>query len=138
MSKLIPAAERIVRARALIQKAREYPVPAEGGRADFSYIAHVKDFSGSDGICGFVVNHPRIRPRMLELMHFHSFIRENSWTVWTKHNPTTKSSRIKDFLRQARDLVKFIPLTAGVTAEMKAEVKKIYQEAEQADREILH
>ena len=85
MSKLIPAAERIVRARALIQKAREFPVPDEGGRGDFSYIAHVKDF-----------------------------------------------------LRQARDLVKFIPMAAGVTAEMKEEVKMIYQESEQADREILH
>lgn len=43
MSKLIPAAERIIRARALIQKARELPVPAEGGRSNFSYIAQVKD-----------------------------------------------------------------------------------------------
>jgi len=85
VAKLIPAVERILRARALIQKAREYPVPAEGGRGDFSYIAHVKDF-----------------------------------------------------LRQARDLVKFIPMAAGVTTEMKAEVKKIYQETEQAEQEILH
>ncbi len=84
MPKLIPAAERILRARALIQKARDYPVPAEGGRHDFSYIAQVKDR-----------------------------------------------------LRQARDLVKFIPMTAGVSAEMKAEVKKVFQEAEQAEREIL-
>lgn len=43
MSRLIPAAERIQRARALIQKARDLPVPAEGGRFDFSYIARVKD-----------------------------------------------------------------------------------------------
>jgi len=85
MPKLIPAAERLVRARALIQKAREYPVPAEGGKYDFSYVAHVKDF-----------------------------------------------------LQQARDLVKFIPMTPTATAEMKAEVKQIYAEAEQADRELLH
>ncbi len=85
MSRLIPAAERITRARALIQKARDLPVPAEGGRSDFSYIA-----------------------------------------------------RVKDLLRQARDLVKFIPQSPSATDEMKAEVKKIYQEAEQADREILH
>ena len=85
MANLIPAAERILLARALIQKAREFPLPAEGGRGDFSYIAHVKDF-----------------------------------------------------LRQARDLVKFIPMAAGVTAGMKEEVKKIYQETEQAEREILH
>jgi hypothetical protein len=85
MAKLIPAAERIVRARALIQKAREFPVPAEGGKYDFSYIA-----------------------------------------------------RVKDFLQQARDMVKFIPMTPTATAEMKSEVKKIFQEADQADRELLH
>jgi hypothetical protein len=85
MSKLIPAAERIIRARALIQKARDFPVPAEGGKYDFSYVAHVKDL-----------------------------------------------------LRQARDLVKFIPLTPSATPEMKADVARIYEEAAQADREILH
>lgn len=84
MAKLIPAAERIVRARALIQKAREVPIPPEGGRFDFSYIANVKDL-----------------------------------------------------LRQARDMVKFISMTPSASAEIKEEVKRIYQEAEQADREIL-
>jgi hypothetical protein len=84
MPKLIPAAERIVRARALIQKAREAPVSAELGRSDLSFIAGVKDL-----------------------------------------------------LRQARDLVKFIPQTAGVSAEMKEEVKRIYDEIENAGREIL-
>lgn len=84
MSKLIPAAERIVRARALIQKSHEVPVPAELGRSDLSFIAGVKDL-----------------------------------------------------LRQARDLVKFIPQTAGVSAEMKEEVKRIYDEIEQAEREIF-
>ena len=43
MSRLIPAAERILRARTLIQQARDLPVPAEGGRGDFSYVAQVKD-----------------------------------------------------------------------------------------------
>lgn len=86
MPKLIPAAERIIRAWALIQQARDLSVPseAEGGRSNFSYIAGVKDL-----------------------------------------------------LRQARDMIKFISLTAGVSAEMKDEVKKIYQEADQADQEIL-
>jgi hypothetical protein len=42
MSRLIPAAERVRRARLLIQKARDLPVPAEGGKYDFSYIAQVK------------------------------------------------------------------------------------------------
>ena len=86
MAKLIPASERIIRARKLIQQARDLPVPQTGlGKSDFSYIAN-----------------------------------------------------IKDLLRQARDMVKFIPQTAGVSAEMKAEVKKIYEEADQADREILY
>ena len=84
MAKLILAAERIIKARQLIQQARDLPVP-EGGRGDFSYIALVKDL-----------------------------------------------------LRQARDLIKFIPQSAGASDEIKAEVKKIYQEADQANEEILH
>ena len=86
MAKLIPAAERIIRARGFVQKARDLPIPpeTEGGRNNFSYIAD-----------------------------------------------------IKDHLRQARDMVKFISMTAGVSAEMKEEVKKVYQEAEEADEEIL-
>ncbi len=83
MARLIPAAERITRARALIQQARELPVPA-GGRGDFSYIAQVKDL-----------------------------------------------------LRQARDLVKFIPKTPSATDEMKEDVKRIYEESERAEQEIL-
>ena len=43
MSRQIPAAERIERARALIQQARDLPVPAGTGKYDFSYIAEVKD-----------------------------------------------------------------------------------------------
>ena len=85
MAKLIPATERITRARELIQEARAVPVPQTGlGKSDFTYMAQVKDL-----------------------------------------------------LRQARDLVKFIPQTAGVSAEMKDEVKKIYDEIEKASREVL-
>jgi hypothetical protein len=85
MAKMIPAAERMIRARQLIQQAREFPIPGELGKNDLSYIAGVKDL-----------------------------------------------------LRQARDLVKFIPMTAGVSAEMKQEVKKVFEEADQANREILY
>ncbi len=86
MPKLIPAAERILRARKLIRQARDLPVPSTGlGKSDFSYIANVKDL-----------------------------------------------------FRQARDMVKFIPQTAGVSAEMKEEVKKVYEEIEQANQEILY
>ena len=42
MSRFIPAVERVQRARLLIQKARNLPVPAESGKNDFSYIAKVK------------------------------------------------------------------------------------------------
>ena len=85
MSRLIPAVERIIKAREFIQRARDLPVPEDGGRGDFSYIAQVKDL-----------------------------------------------------LRQARDLIKFIPMQPSATDEMKEEVKKIYQEADQANQEILH
>ena len=84
MAKLIPAVERLIRARQLIQKAREVPLPSEIGKNDLSYIASVKDF-----------------------------------------------------LRQARDMIKFISMTPTATAEIKTEVKKIYEEIEKADREIL-
>ena len=86
MAKLIPATERLARARKLIQQARDLPVPSTGlGKSDFSYIANVKDL-----------------------------------------------------LRQAKDMVKFIPQTAGVSAGMKEEVGKVYEEIEQAKREILY
>ena len=85
MARLIPAAERIVRARALIQKAREVPVPAKTGKYDLGYIANVKDL-----------------------------------------------------LQQARDMVKFIPYTPTATPEMKTDVARIFEEADQANHEILH
>ncbi len=85
MARLIPAAERIRRARELIRQALELPVPADGGRGDFSYIANVKDL-----------------------------------------------------LRQARDLVKFIPKSPSASQEMKEDVANVYKEAEQAEQELLH
>ncbi|MBN1536454.1 MAG: hypothetical protein JW908_06965 [Anaerolineales bacterium] len=85
MPKSLTSAEKMVRARQLIQKAREVPVPADGGRSNFAYIAQVKDL-----------------------------------------------------LRQARDLIKFLPNTPTATPEMKAEIKKIFEEADQANQEILH
>jgi hypothetical protein len=83
MPKLILAAERIILARDLIQKARDVPVTADLGKNDLAYIAQVRDL-----------------------------------------------------LRQARDLVKFIPQTAGVSAEMKDEVKKVYAEIEAVNRVV--
>jgi hypothetical protein len=85
MSRLIPAVERLRRAGLLIQKARNVPVPVEGGKYNFSYIAQVKAL-----------------------------------------------------LQDARDLVKFIPKTPSATAEIKEQVNQIFQEADQANQEILH
>ena len=84
MPKMIPAAEKIERARKLIQQAREFPIPAEMGKNNLSYIAGVRDL-----------------------------------------------------LRQARDLVKFIPQTVGLSAELKEDVKRLFDEIAEADREIL-
>jgi hypothetical protein len=42
MARLIPAAERIIKARMLIQKARDFPVSPENGKVDLNYIASVK------------------------------------------------------------------------------------------------
>lgn len=85
MSRLIPAAEQIIRARALIQQARDLPVPPVTGRFDFSYI-----------------------------------------------------TQVKALLKQACDLVKFIPDTPSATLEIKNEVSKIFQEADQAYKELFH
>jgi vacuolar-type H+-ATPase subunit I/STV1 len=86
MAKLIPATERLIRARKLIQKAKDLSVPTTGlGKSDLSYVANVKDL-----------------------------------------------------LRQAKDMIKFISMAPTATAEMKAEVKKIYEEIEQAEKEILN
>jgi ABC-type phosphonate transport system ATPase subunit len=46
-------------------------------------------------------------------------------------------AKVKDLLRQAHDLVQFIPKTPSATREMKAEVQKIFEEIERSDREIL-
>jgi hypothetical protein len=46
-------------------------------------------------------------------------------------------ARVKDLLRQAHDLVQFIPKTPSASQEMKADVQRIFAEIEQADRVIL-
>ena len=84
MSRLITAAERIKRARALIQEARDYSVPLRGGKYDLSYMAQVRGL-----------------------------------------------------LRQARDLIKFIPSTPSATTEMKEEVRKTLADVEQAGHVIF-
>ncbi len=46
-------------------------------------------------------------------------------------------ANVKDLLRQAYDLVIYIPKTPSATSEMKADVQKIFDEIKQAEREIL-
>ena len=85
MARLIPAAVRIKKARALIEKARKVPAPPDGAMADLAFVAQVKDL-----------------------------------------------------LRQARDMIKFLPYSPSTTAEMKQEVESIFAEAALAEKEILH
>ena len=47
-------------------------------------------------------------------------------------------AQVKAILQDARDLVKFIPYSPSATDEMKAEVQKIFAEADRANEEILH
>ena len=46
-------------------------------------------------------------------------------------------AQVKGLLRQARELVQFIPKTPSATPEIKAEAHKIIAEAEQAGKEIF-
>jgi hypothetical protein len=85
MSKVIPTPERIKKAQALIQKARDLPPPADLGWMDFTYAAEVKDI-----------------------------------------------------LRQARDLLKFIQFMPNVAPEVKGQVENLMNEITTAEKEILH
>jgi hypothetical protein len=66
MAKLIPTEERIQRARKLIQKARDMPVPTTGlGKSDFSYMANVKDlFRQAKDLVKFIPQKAGVSPEM--------------------------------------------------------------------------
>ena len=67
MSRLIPAVERIQRARELIQQARDFAVPAEGGKYNFSYIAGVKALlQDARDLVKFIPKTPSATPEMKE------------------------------------------------------------------------
>jgi len=85
MAKVIPTADRIKKARALIEKAKSIPLPTEHGWMDLSYTANVKDT-----------------------------------------------------LRQARDLVKFVQFMPNVSPEIKSEVEQLMQDITKSEKEILH
>mgnify|MGYP000879241395 FL=1 len=85
MAKVIPVSERIKKAHALIEKARQIPLPDEHGWMDLSYTANVKDT-----------------------------------------------------LRQARDLIKFVQFMPNVSPEPKQEVEQLMTEITAAEKQILH
>jgi hypothetical protein len=85
MSRLITTEQRIVKARKLIQQAREIPLPEDMGWANFTYVAQVRDT-----------------------------------------------------LRQAYEMIKFIPKMPGTSAEHKTEALAIMDEVKQAEVDILH
>jgi hypothetical protein len=47
-------------------------------------------------------------------------------------------AQVKDLLRQARDLVKFIPFSAGADNETKLASKEILLQIEETEKELLH
>jgi hypothetical protein len=50
----------------------------------------------------------------------------------------TYAANVKDFLRQANDLIKFIPMTSGPSAELKAEATQLMKDIKTAEKELLH
>jgi len=85
MARLITSEQRILKARKLIQQARDIPLPEDMGWANFTYVAQVRDT-----------------------------------------------------LRQAYEMIKFIPKMPGANVEHKAEALAIMDEVKQAELEILH
>jgi hypothetical protein len=47
------------------------------------------------------------------------------------------SAQVKDIMRQANDLIKFIPMTTGPSAEIKAEAAQLMKDIKTAEKEIL-
>ncbi len=48
------------------------------------------------------------------------------------------AAQVKDLFRKAREMIKFISYTSGLSAEVKEESKVVFAEIEQADKELLH
>jgi hypothetical protein len=46
-------------------------------------------------------------------------------------------AQVKDVLRQARELVKFIPYTSGLSPEIKEEAKRVIAETEEVEKDLL-
>ncbi len=48
------------------------------------------------------------------------------------------AAQVKDLLRQANDLIKFIPMTSGPSADMKAEATQLMKDIKATEKELLH
>ncbi len=85
MTKLITNQERILKAKDLIQQARELPFDPKAVFMDIGYVA-----------------------------------------------------KVKDLLRQAKDLVKFIPFSPSADSETKQTTKEIFKQIEETEKDLLH
>ncbi len=47
------------------------------------------------------------------------------------------TAQVKDILRQANDLIKFIPMTSGPSAELKDEAAQLMKDIKTAEKDIL-
>ncbi len=50
----------------------------------------------------------------------------------------TYIAQVKDTLRQANDLIKFIPMTSGPSVELKTEAAQLMKDIKLAEKEILN
>lgn len=48
------------------------------------------------------------------------------------------TAQVKDILRQANDLIKFIPMTSGTPIELKTEAVQLIKDISNSEKEILH
>lgn len=48
------------------------------------------------------------------------------------------TAQVKDLLRQAKEMIKFIGYTSGVAAETKEDAKRVFEEITAAEKELLH
>jgi ABC-type Na+ transport system ATPase subunit NatA len=47
-------------------------------------------------------------------------------------------AKVKDLLRQAKDLVKFIPFSPSADSETKQTTKEIFKQIEETEKDLLH
>ncbi len=48
------------------------------------------------------------------------------------------AAQVKDLLRQANDLIKFIPMTSGPSKELKSEASQLMNDIKITEKQLLH